>query len=117
MFIRNKGKLYRYNRSCSSSSIRSSSSTSSGSRERQGYGSYPSDNIDILSSMKAKDYLSVYPNGHPPIYNDIKDIIDKRFISSIPSSLEYGRDYKEKLFVLDDSWVLITNHHSTLIIL
>ena len=76
------------------------------SNERQGFGSFHSDDIDILGSMTTNDYLSVYPDGYPPVYKNIKDIIDKRFVSSISSSsLAYGKDCKEKLFVLDESWV------------
>ena len=115
MMLKNINKRYHVNNirvlmRCSSSS--NSSSSSSSSKERQGFGSFHSDDIDVLTTMNDNEYQAMYQHGYPPIYHDVKEIIDNRFMSSISSSSSssssslYGKDCKEKMFVLDDSWVI-----------
>ena len=84
-------------------------------KERQGFGSFHSEDIDLLISKDENEYRSMYSYGYPPIYHDIKDIIDQRFQSSLELasstssstslSLLYGKACKDNLFVLDDDWV------------
>ena len=79
-------------------------------KERQGFGSFHSDDIDILSTMNENEYKAIYQRGYPPIYHDVKEIIDDRFklsLSSLSPPTLYGKDCKRKLFVLDDSWVIL----------
>jgi len=89
-------------------------------KERQGFGSFHSEDIDELISKDDNEYRSMYSYGYPPIYHDIKDIIDRRFQSSIELALSnssssssssslllllHGKACKDNLFVLDDDWV------------
>jgi hypothetical protein len=82
-------------------------------KERQGFGSFHSEDLDLLISKDENEYRSMYSYGYPLIYHDIKDIIDQRFQSSLElasssstsSSLLYGKACKDNLFVLDDDWV------------
>ena len=75
--------------------LRRSHSTS----KRQGFGSFHSEDIEVLVRQVDHEYQV------PPLWADM----NKRVFGGLDYDIRFGREFKEKFFLLDSSWTFL-NH-------
>ena len=74
-----------------------------GSSTRQGFGSFHSDDVEVLIRQSAAEYT------RPAIYDNFCQHMEERVVSDIVNNFEFGERAKTKLYALDDQWTFI-NH-------
>ena len=80
-----------------------SGTASSRSNGRQGFGSFHSEDVEVLIRQSSDTYR------RPAVYDDLCHHMEERILASAVNNFQFGAPAKTGLFALDDDWTFI-NH-------